>query len=137
MADKDVRGLARELFPPASAIVLTRPRISRAAAPEELARRAGRLAARARRQPSVARALALARRQARADGEATMVVVAGSLYLVGAVKAILERSRRRRRPGQRLASRPAGAIRDPLRRVPLAGPPALQQPARGRAERLR
>jgi dihydrofolate synthase / folylpolyglutamate synthase len=96
MADKDVRGLARELFPPAAAIVLTRPRISRAAAPEELARRAGRPAAGARRQPSVTRALALARRLARADAEATTVVVAGSLYLVGAVKAILEREARRR-----------------------------------------
>jgi len=96
MADKDLRGLARELFPPASAIVLTRPRISRAAAPEEIARRAGRSAARARRQPSVARALALARRLARAEGQATTVVVAGSLYLVGAVKAILEREARRR-----------------------------------------
>jgi dihydrofolate synthase/folylpolyglutamate synthase len=91
MADKDVRGLARELFPPAREIVLTRPRISRAAAPEELARRAGRIAARARREPSVARALALARRLARADGPRTFVVVAGSLYLVGAVKALLER----------------------------------------------
>jgi dihydrofolate synthase/folylpolyglutamate synthase len=96
MADKDVRRLARELFPPASAIVLTRPRISRAAAPEELARRAGRLAARARREPSVTRALAIARRLARADGESTTVVVAGSLYLVGAVKAILGREARRR-----------------------------------------
>ena len=91
MSDKDVRGLARELFPLAAAVVLTRPRIARAATPDELARRAGRLAARAHRQPSVARALALARRLARAHGPMTTVVVAGSLYLVGAVKAALER----------------------------------------------
>jgi dihydrofolate synthase/folylpolyglutamate synthase len=91
MSDKDVRGLAGELFPLAAAIVLTRPRIARAATPDELARRAGRLAARAHRQPSVARALALARRLARAHGPMTTVVVAGSLYLVGAVKAALER----------------------------------------------
>ena len=91
MSDKDVRGLARELFPLAAAVVLTRPRIARAATPDELARRAGRLAARAHRQPSVARALALARRLALAHGPMTTVVVAGSLYLVGAVKAALER----------------------------------------------
>jgi dihydrofolate synthase / folylpolyglutamate synthase len=95
MVDKDVRGLAREIFPAAREIVLTRPRVSRAATPEELARRAGRLAARARREPSVARALLLARRLARGDGPRTVVVVAGSLYLVGAVKALLLRGGRR------------------------------------------
>jgi dihydrofolate synthase/folylpolyglutamate synthase len=91
LADKDVRGLARELFPLASAIVLTRPRVSRAAAPAELARRAGPPARNARRVPGVFRALGLARRLARGRGPGTAVVVAGSLYLVGAVKAILER----------------------------------------------
>jgi dihydrofolate synthase/folylpolyglutamate synthase len=91
MADKDVPGLARALFPEAEAIVLTRPRVSRAASPEELARRAGRVGARAWREPSVARALRLARRLARAHGPDTAVVVAGSLYLVGAVKALLLR----------------------------------------------
>jgi len=88
MADKDVRGLARELFPLATEIVLTRPRVSRAATPDELARRCGRLARRARREPSVARALRLARRLARARGPGTPVVIAGSLYLVGAVKQL-------------------------------------------------
>jgi dihydrofolate synthase/folylpolyglutamate synthase len=96
MADKDVLGLARALFPPATAVVLTRPRVSRASTPSALARRAGRLASRAYREPSVARALVLARLLARADGPRTVVVVAGSLYLVGAVKAILERTRRGR-----------------------------------------
>ena len=91
MADKDVRGLARELFPRAVEIVLTRPRVARAATPAELARDAGRLAAGAHREPSVARALTRARRLARARG--ATVVVAGSLYLVGAVEAILERKR--------------------------------------------
>ena len=47
MADKDVGGLARELFPLADEIVLTQPRVSRAASPDEIARRVGRLAARA------------------------------------------------------------------------------------------
>jgi dihydrofolate synthase/folylpolyglutamate synthase len=94
MADKDVPGLARELFPPAAEVVLTRPRISRAATPDELARRSGRLGERARREPSVARALRLARRLARARGPDTVVVIAGSLYLVGAVKALLPSRRR-------------------------------------------
>jgi dihydrofolate synthase/folylpolyglutamate synthase len=94
MADKDVEGLARELFPLAIAVVLTRPRIPSAAAPGELARRAGRLGARAHLQPSVARALALARRLALAHGPTTTVVAAGSLYLVGAVKERLEREAR-------------------------------------------
>ena len=84
MADKDVRGLARELFPLASEIVLTQPRISRAATPGQLARRTGRLSTHAHLQPSVARALRLGRRLAAAHGKRTIVVVAGSLYLVGA-----------------------------------------------------
>ena len=97
MADKDIRGLAQTLFPLASGIVLTRPRISRAASPRELARRAGRLARDARREPSVARALRLARRLALAHGPRTQVVVAGSLYLVGAVLALLAASASARR----------------------------------------
>jgi dihydrofolate synthase/folylpolyglutamate synthase len=91
MADKDVGGLARELFPRAAEIVLTRPRVSRAASPDEIARRASPLADRAHREPSVARALRLARRLALAHGPDAQVVVAGSLYLVGAVKALLAR----------------------------------------------
>jgi len=97
MADKDIGGLARTLFPLASGIVLTTPRISRAASPRTLARRAGRLARDARQEPSVARALRLARRLALADGARTQVVVAGSLYLVGAVLALLSRERDRAR----------------------------------------
>jgi dihydrofolate synthase/folylpolyglutamate synthase len=91
MSDKDIGGLARALFPRAAAVVLTRPRVSRAAAPSALARRAGALARGAHREPVVFRALALARRLARAHSPRTIVVVAGSLYLVGAVAAILER----------------------------------------------
>jgi dihydrofolate synthase/folylpolyglutamate synthase len=91
MADKDVPGLARELFPPALDVVLTHPRVSRAASPDEIARRSSPLGDRAYREASVARALRLARRLARAHGPGTPVVVAGSLYLVGAVKAQLLR----------------------------------------------
>ncbi len=94
MADKDVEGIARALLPLASGVVLTRPRVSRAASPEELARRCGALARGAQREASVSRALARARRLARRR-PGTVVVVAGSLYLVGAVAAILERERKR------------------------------------------
>jgi dihydrofolate synthase/folylpolyglutamate synthase len=91
MSDKDVFGLARPLFPLAQAVVLTCPPIPRATSPDELARRAGSLARGAHRVPTVGRALALARRLARERGRDTIVVVAGSLYLVGAVAGILER----------------------------------------------
>jgi hypothetical protein len=72
--------------------VLTRPRLPRAVETDELSRRVGRLAARALRESSVRRALALARRLARAEGPGVPVVVAGSLFLVGEVKGLLEGS---------------------------------------------
>jgi dihydrofolate synthase / folylpolyglutamate synthase len=113
MADKDVKGLARPLFPLASGIVLTTPRISRAATPRALARRAGTLAAGARHEPRVGRALALATRLARAHGPETRIVVAGSLYLVGAVLRLRRatprgsRSRARRAATRRRGRSPA------------------------------
>jgi dihydrofolate synthase/folylpolyglutamate synthase len=82
MADKDVGAMAAALFPLAREVVLTRVGMERAALPEELARRAGAHASRAVLEVDVARALDRARALARP--EAT-VVVAGSLYLVGAV----------------------------------------------------
>jgi len=106
MADKDVRGLALSLFPLASGIVLTTPRVSRAATPRALARRAGKLAAGARHEPRVGRALALACRLARAHGPGTQVVVAGSLYLVGAVLRLKRASPLGSRSRARLATTP-------------------------------
>jgi dihydrofolate synthase/folylpolyglutamate synthase len=82
MADKDVAGLARELFPLARTVVLTRARIARAAEPAEIARRTEDLAARVHLEPDARKALRLARRLAE-PGDT--VVVAGSLYLVGEV----------------------------------------------------
>jgi dihydrofolate synthase/folylpolyglutamate synthase len=87
--DKDVAGIARPLFPLAADVVLTRPHASRASDTATLARRVGRLAARAHRVDGISRALALARRLARARGPGTPVVVAGSLFLVGDVKGRL------------------------------------------------
>jgi dihydrofolate synthase/folylpolyglutamate synthase len=89
MADKDVAGMAGPLFPLAQAVVLTRVAQPRAAAPRALARRIGPLARGARQEPTVARALARARALAGPGGR---VVVAGSLFLVGEVLALRQRS---------------------------------------------
>jgi dihydrofolate synthase/folylpolyglutamate synthase len=93
MVDKNVAELARILFPLAQEVVLTRPRVGRAASPEEIAARAGAGSRRSHREPDPARALALARRLA---GARTPVVVAGSLFLVGEVMEILRKERRAR-----------------------------------------
>jgi len=85
MADKDVTGLGRELFPPARAVVLTRPRGARAASPEVIAARTEGLARRLYREADVGKALARARRLCR---KGDTVVVAGSLYLVGEVLSL-------------------------------------------------
>lgn len=91
MKDKNAAGLAQVLFPLARDVVVTRPPLERAAAPERVARLAGRYAARLHCVPTPGRALALARRLARPIGP---VVVAGSLYLVGDV---LKRARSSRK----------------------------------------
>jgi dihydrofolate synthase/folylpolyglutamate synthase len=84
MRDKDVTGLAQSLFPRAREIVLTSPHAARAATPDEIAARCGSLAGRAHRRAASDEALALARDLAR-PSEA--IVVTGSLYLVGEVRA--------------------------------------------------
>lgn len=104
MGDKAVEEMAEVLFPRAEVVVLTAPRMPRAAAPADLAARAGRLAREARTEPDLRRALALARRLA---GPQRTVVVAGSLYLVGAVKEILERERKRGRGARGVSGRRA------------------------------
>ncbi len=103
MADKDVRGLAQELFPLAREVVLTRPRGGRAATPEEIARRTAGLGRRAHREADVKRALALARRRAR-PGET--VVVAGSLYLVGEVLSLMRPRKWSRASGRSQSATP-------------------------------
>ncbi len=95
MADKDVPAIAHRLFPLAAEVVLTRPRVGRALSPATIARRAGRHARGARRVADPRAALALASRRARALAPAAPVVVAGSLYLVGEVLALLHGERRR------------------------------------------
>jgi dihydrofolate synthase/folylpolyglutamate synthase len=92
MADKDVAGMARHLFPLARAVVLTRVRQKRAATTRALAERIGPLARGARHEPTAARAIRGARDLAGPDGR---VVVAGSLFLIGEVLAARETSRSR------------------------------------------
>jgi dihydrofolate synthase/folylpolyglutamate synthase len=84
MADKDVAEMGRLLFPLARAVVLTRVRDPRAAEPDEIRRRVGAPAASALVEPRVAGAVARARRLAGPEG---LVVVAGSLYVIGEVLA--------------------------------------------------
>ena len=118
MRDKDVRGMAEVLFPLARHIVLTRPRVDRAARPAEIAEAAGHVARRARREDSPRRALAWARRQAEND---STVVVAGSLFLVGALRPLTRASRasaagapsRSRRAPRRRSSSRSRATRQP------------------------
>jgi dihydrofolate synthase/folylpolyglutamate synthase len=119
MGDKDVRGMAEVLFPLARQVVLTRPRMDRAARPAEIAERAGPLAGRARIEGSPRRALAWARRQA---GDGATVVVAGSLFLVGEIRPLTRASpasaagapsRSRRRPRRRASSRSRATPRPP------------------------
>ena len=90
MADKAVEAMAAELFPLATAVVLTAPRMPRAASPASVRARVGAVGRDVRLAPAVGPALQLARRLA---GPRGLVVVAGSLYLVGAVKALLLRER--------------------------------------------
>jgi dihydrofolate synthase/folylpolyglutamate synthase len=92
MGDKAVSGMAQALFPLAEAIVLTRPPIERAASPEAIAQAAGRVARGAEREPRLAGALRRAKALAR-ERSATLVV-AGSLYLVGAVLRLRIKSRK-------------------------------------------
>jgi dihydrofolate synthase/folylpolyglutamate synthase len=91
MSDKAVGPMARALFPLAREVILTRAPGRRAASPGQIAALAGAHGRGARLEPSLGRALRLARRLAPAGAP---VVVAGSLYLIGAVLALRSRSRK-------------------------------------------
>lgn len=88
MRDKHIEEMARELFPKARRVVATRVRMTRAATTEYLAEVGAALGTKVVQEPSYRRAVARAVRLAR-PGET--VVVAGSLYLVGAVRKLLLR----------------------------------------------
>ena len=93
MADKDLEGIARELFPAVSEVVLVRAAPPRGASPEELLARVGPLARRARTAPDVRAGIAAlsaggAGRPPRGS-PSPPIIVAGSLYLVGEARAHL------------------------------------------------
>lgn len=86
MRDKAVAEMADLLFPLASAVVLTRPPQKRAASTQALASMTTHLGPRVLEREDPGAALAAARELAGPDG---VVVVTGSLYLVGAVQQVL------------------------------------------------
>jgi dihydrofolate synthase/folylpolyglutamate synthase len=85
MADKDIEGMARLLFPAVLDVTLTRAPSPRAAAAEELARRAPAAAGGVSLSPSVTEAI----ETLLAQGGGAPIIVAGSLYLVGEARAWL------------------------------------------------
>jgi dihydrofolate synthase/folylpolyglutamate synthase len=87
MRDKAFVEMARILFPHARAVVATQPAVPRAATADEIIETTRDLGVPCEGIADVARALEAARARARGHGP---VVVAGSLYLVGAVLACLE-----------------------------------------------
>ena len=87
LRDKNCAAMAAALFPRAAAVLLVRPPEERGLEPEELLRRVPReLRGRCRTAPGSAAALAAAREDA---GPGGLVVVSGSLFLVGEVLATL------------------------------------------------
>jgi dihydrofolate synthase / folylpolyglutamate synthase len=94
--DKDIRAMGRALFPHADTIHLTRMSNSRAADPLEVAALHPRFRRRIRIYDSPAEALE--RAWAACDPKG-VVVVTGSLYLVGEVLPLLEKPARLRPPG--------------------------------------
>ena len=87
MKDKDLAGMLRPLSPHVARMIATRPDIPRAMDSGELAKAASELGLEAEAVPGAAAALERARVLAGDDG---LVLVAGSLYLIGEVLAALE-----------------------------------------------
>jgi len=85
MKDKAVGRVAGRLFPLADRIVLTTIPFARAAEPAEILRRARPFRDRILVEPSLPKAIALARAEA---GRRGTVLITGSLFLVGAVKEL-------------------------------------------------
>jgi dihydrofolate synthase/folylpolyglutamate synthase len=95
MGDKDVEGMASELFGVASTLVLTRVRDVRAASTARLGKPALGYSRNVIFTETVKQALSWARSVTQPDG---LICVAGSLYLVGEVKRLIEEEDRQPRP---------------------------------------
>jgi dihydrofolate synthase/folylpolyglutamate synthase len=85
MKDKNIRAMARHLFPRAKAVILTRVPYKRSAEPEEILAAAPEFRAKIRLEPDVSKAVRLALSE---SAGRVPVVIAGSLFLVGEVKKL-------------------------------------------------
>jgi len=85
MRDKNIEKLSEILFPLAHKVICTRFPYFKATAPEDIQRRASRFQDRIVIQPDVQQAVQTALQAASPDG---VVLVAGSLFLIGEVKKI-------------------------------------------------
>jgi dihydrofolate synthase/folylpolyglutamate synthase len=86
MRDKNIAEIARALFPLAKSIVLTSPNNERAASPQEIMERAGRMARGALHETD---SLTAYERACSLAAPNEFVLVTGSLYLVGEVRSRL------------------------------------------------
>ena len=82
MRDKAISEMAEILFPLADRVIATRPQNPRAASPEEIQEAAARTGAEIEKVEDVQRAVERAREISDAE---TIVVITGSIYLVGEV----------------------------------------------------
>ncbi|MGC4114189.1 MAG: folylpolyglutamate synthase/dihydrofolate synthase family protein [Myxococcales bacterium] len=89
LGDKDVHGVASRLVPLAAHLWLASPESERALPVEGLAKLVAPMGVPATTYPSIAAALDAATAAASAEGEGSLVLVAGSLYVVGEAKAHL------------------------------------------------
>ncbi len=87
MRDKAVREISEILFPLVDQVIATRAENPRAASPEEIKQAASRIAADIEEAPDVASALHKAKIAA---GEKGIVVIAGSIYIVGEAMRLLD-----------------------------------------------
>jgi len=89
MRDKAITEMTQILFPLAHRVIATQPENPRAATPAEIAELAASTGAEIVAEPNTAKALSHARAATPANG---LIVVTGSIYLVGAVMGMLEKN---------------------------------------------